>query len=321
MNKLGKVVVILVVATIFMMPISAMRNETREGENCKTSSALTSGMFIQLPTDPGYSTFDFYGWRSSVFAGGYQCYENFWDVAGPICGIHWWGFSTDLNTGQSLEPEGMIFTITFYEDNDSRPGDMVYSYVDIEPSITKTEIVYYEFGDWWELYFFEYDLGPCCDLSDGWVSIFETGSDNDCLFRWLGPKDDYGDGLALIKSGEQWEIFIYDFSVVLTDGEATGLEIVDVQGGLGATLEIRNNGAETVNNYPVDFLVMGGASQLIQLFEKDAGATISNLGPGESITIDTGPFFGFGPFKIFVVGDGIDMYKNGLQLFMLTLVF
>jgi hypothetical protein len=103
----------------------------------------------------------------------------------------------------------------------------------------------------------------------------------------------------------------------LTDGEETDLEIVDVKGGLGVNLEIRNNGAEDVDNYPVDFLVLGGLSRNIF---KDAGETISYLGSGETKTIDTGIFFGFGPIIIFAVGDGIALYISGWQLGIFTII-
>jgi hypothetical protein len=280
-------------------------------ENCQDIGDR-GGLFIQLPNDPGYGSFDWYAKSSSVDTGD-QVYENFWDVASSISGIHWWGLSCDYNSS-NCDPQGMTFNITFYEDNDSMPGDMICSYVDVEPSITATGILYAEGYNYLELYFFEYDLEPCCELSDGWVSVFQTGSDNGCIFCLMQSLD--GDGAAYYTREGNWTS-LYDVSLVLTDGEETDLEIVDVKGGLGVKLEIRNNGAETVDNYPVKFLVIGGLLKIIQI---DAGETISDLGPGETITIDTGLFFGFGPITIFVVGDGIAAYKDGFQLFIFTVV-
>jgi hypothetical protein len=277
------------------------------------------GLFTQLPPDPGYTTNDWWAYDSSAFFCGsyYQSYEMFTDVASPIQGIHWWGMSNknDDPTHLPADPVGMTFDITFYKDNNTNPGEIVRSYSDNKPPITSSGILYPEVPPT-ELYFFECDLTPSVNLSKGWVSIVSTGSDNNCSFSWMESVT--GDSNAFqTMDGKRWDAPNYGFSLVLTDGMKTSLDIVNMKGGSGVTLGIKNNGNQMVDNFPVDFLVIGGIRKKIEV---NAGKTISGLNPGDTTLLQTGKFFGLGKIMIFVVGDGIIAYKHGIQLFMYTII-
>jgi hypothetical protein len=276
------------------------------------------GLFTQLPSDPGFSGMDWWAYASAIFMNeSYQDYEMFTDVAGPIQGIHWWGMSckNDDPTYLPGDTVGMTFNITFYKDNNTTPGEMVLSFSNIEPSITATGVLYQDVYSN-ELYFFEYDLPTSCNLSAGWVSIFNTGSDNNCSFFWFDSSTGESNAFET-KGGERWDFPPYGFSLVLTDGTKTSLEIVDMKGGFGVSLGIKNNGNTTVDNFPVNFLVIGG---ILKKIEVNAREPISGLAPGDIVPLKTGIFFGLGKITIFVVGDGIIDYKQGKQLFIYTIL-
>jgi hypothetical protein len=127
-----------------------------------------------------------------------------------------------------------------------------------------------------------------------------------------------GDGNAFqTMDGKRWDAPNHGFSLVLIDGAKISLEIVNMKGGSGVTLGIKNNGNTMVDNFPVDFLVIGGIGKKIEV---NAGKTISGLNPGDTIPLQTGTFFGLGQIMIFVVGDGIIAYKHGIQLFTYTII-
>ena len=164
----------------------------------------------------------------------------FTGVASPIQGLHWWGMSCK-NDDPELpgDPVGMTFNITFYEDNNTTPGDIVLSYNNVKPSITATG-VFYQDAVSYESGLLRMYLTPSCNLSDGWVSIFSTGSDNNCSFFWM--ESTTGNQVAFeTMGGERWDSPRYGLSLVLTDGVSIS-EIVNMKGGFGITLGIKNNG-------------------------------------------------------------------------------
>ena len=118
----------------------------------------------------------------------YLVYDNFWGVTGDICDIHWYGGGFG-----NCDPEGMIFDITFYANNATgMPGAVVCSYENVSPKISYHGYYPPYFGD---VYYFETDLNPCCQLRDGWVSIQSQGNATDCRFMWSSSSD--GDGTML----------------------------------------------------------------------------------------------------------------------------
>ena len=78
----------------------------------------------------------------------------------------------------------MEFEIIFYEDVDGSPGEPVCTCSNVE-----YERNFYDTYNSWESYKWSADLDPCCDLSDGWVSVQSTYSPNDCNFLWCNSPD------------------------------------------------------------------------------------------------------------------------------------
>jgi hypothetical protein len=105
--------------------------------------------------------------------------DDFWELSGPICDIHWWGLSLFwTGTGWvQCDPAGMIFEIIFYDNS----GAPVCNYR-VSPTAVATGKLYSGF----EMYYWEVVLDPCCELQNGWVSIQGQGSDNNCVFLWAG---------------------------------------------------------------------------------------------------------------------------------------
>jgi len=315
----NKIIGIFVCMLVMITAFSAVATTGKQEQSSDNQSTVhLGGLFTQLPKDPGLIPDDWWAFQSGVFCETfYQAYEIFTGVAHPIQGIHWWGMSCLDNDYSYVpaDPVGMTFNITFYKDNNTKPGEIVMSYNNVKPSITSTEVFYLATSPY-ELYFFEYNLTPSCSLSTGWVSIVSTGSNNHCTLFWLDS--DSGDGNAFqTMNGELWDRPYHGFSLVLTDGAETSLDIVEVTGGSGVTVGIQNNGNQIVENFRVDFIVLGGIAKKIEVNRKE---TISNLNPGDITSLQTGRFFGFGKITIFVVGDGFIKYKHGIQLFMYTII-
>jgi hypothetical protein len=314
-----KIVGICICMLMMFTAFSAVATTNKQGKSPGDQNAGHRGGFLtQLPVDPGYTTNDwwafFSGWYNNRY---YQDYQMYTDVAGPIQGIHWWGLSLEDNvTFIPGDPAGMTFTIIFYKDNNTKPGEIAFTYSDIKPSITATGVKYPDVDLFGELYFFTCDLPSSCNLSTGWISIISTDSDNNCTFGWMESSTGPGHAYCTVD-GEFDSAPQYGFSLVFTDGSKTSLEIVNMKGGFGVSLGIKNNGDATVDAYPVDFLVIGGMRKKIEVI---AGDTISGLVPGATAPMQTGMFFGLGKIMIFVVGDGIITYKLGKQLFMYSIV-
>ncbi len=305
----------LVIATAFSAVATTI---TKEKSPWDQNRSNRGGLFTQLPKNPGYDVNDWFAYHSAIFCGDcYQSYEMFTDVGGPIQGIHWWGMSCIDNDSSYTpgDPVGMTFNITFYQDNNTKPGEIFYTYSNVHPTIIATGVLYPESPPN-ELYFFEYNLSSSCDLSTGWVSIFSTGSENNCSFFWM--ESSTGDRNAFnTLNGNKWDSPRLGLSLVLTDGTKSSLEIVEMKGGFGVSLGIQNTGNDLVKMYPIDFIVQGGILKKIDI---RAGGTISSLAPGDTTPLATGMFFGFGKLTIFVVGDGMIAYKQGKQLLLYTLV-
>jgi len=311
-----KSVVFFVCMFVMITAFSSVATTSKpEQSSLVKNTGYLGGLFTQLPNDPGYSWHAYHSYKNEGEF--YQCYEMFTGITSPIQSIHWWGLSIHVGLWQPCDPVGMTFNITFYRDNNTKPGEIVVSYSNVAPSITPTGIIYSEpyVGDF-DLYFFEYDLATSCNLQEGWVSIYNTWCDNDCDLFWM--ESSTGDGHAFQTwNGERFNSPRYGFSLVLTDGMKTSLDIVNVTGGSGVTVQLKNNGNTIVDNFPVHFVVRGGILKKIAL---NLNFTVSELDPGGTTSLLTGTFFGLGKITIFVVGDGIATYKQGIQLFMYTII-
>ncbi len=306
---LGIFVCMLLIATA-LPAVGTMTEQDYNSSNQNIGDR--GGMFRQLPSPPVDPMP--YGWISDSQMG-WQVYEDFWEVSSPICDIHWWG-GTPIwmnETWYPCNPEGMTFDIIFFEDEDGMPGNVSCSYDDISPIITPTGIMYDypdEFPEGpFELYYFEADLNPCCNLSNGWVSIIKKYSPNDCTFGWHESPD----GNDKIIQNINWRST--DVAFILTDGEEPDLEI-NIKSGLGATIEVTNSGNETLTGIPVDVVVYGGLLSKINVHVRE---TIS-LDPDETKPVGTGIFLGLGKIAIGVIADDVVEYHSGLQLFIFTIV-
>lgn len=179
--------------------------------------ASRDAMFKQSPRDPEDVLKNCYTSDSGTY--NIKAYEDFWNVTPPIRGINWWGFSMKwIGFGwKSLDPEGMKIDITFYEDNNSVPGAEIYSYENIEYSVSSTGIFYEWFGgDLHNMLYFEAELFPYCELSNGWVSIESTYSPNGSLFLWMNSAE--GNSHAYQYQPPMTEL-VDDLAFILTDDE------------------------------------------------------------------------------------------------------
>ncbi len=175
-------------------------------------------MFKQLPKDPDNPLKNSYTSDSGTY--NIQVFEDFWNITNSICDIHWWGFSMKwvVFGWVSCDPNGMKINITFYDDNDSKPGAEVYSFVDIEYSVNGTGIMYEWFGgNLHEMLYFEAQLEPCIELSKGWVSIQSTYSPNGCSFLWMNSED--GNANAYQKQPPLTQLND-DLAFILTDDKS-----------------------------------------------------------------------------------------------------
>jgi subtilisin family serine protease len=192
----------------------------------------SSAIFSQLPAPPAdpmplfWSSYSPLGWR---------CQGDFWEVTSPICSIHWWGVAWIYDSGKiiSSDPEGMTFNIVFYENNNGRPGEMVQTYVNMLPSITDTGIIYTNPdipNEFFELFYFEVDLDPSCELSAGWVSIQAIYSPTDSGFSWIESLE--GNKELLQYGYGQWLNDTYDFAFMLTDSDGAPVPDLNCDGSL-----------------------------------------------------------------------------------------
>jgi len=135
------------------------------------------GGFEQSPYGPNESWI-FY---ISDADAGLRVWDQYWDVFDPICPIDWWGLSL-VHPWTNCNPEGMVFEIIFW---DALLGNPICTY-QITPYVIPTGIFY----NGAELYQWEIELDPCCDLIPyGWISIQSIESPNNCWFHWAGSGD------------------------------------------------------------------------------------------------------------------------------------
>ena len=270
-----RLVGILVITLLITTAISALGNLIEEekssgfrtGENTldiqKNSQGIVNigkgGMFFQfpyLPSDPGITE-----WASETDR---QIIEDFWEIPSPICDIHWWGEYLLYEGGQwhYLDPEQMKVNILFFEDNNGQPGKLVSSYLNVKPIVIPTGL-WYDYGDphLWQLYYFEYNLDPCVNLINGWVSIYSIPSGDNGWLLWMASPD--GNSKFLRNESGTYVHYTYDVALVLTDGEPSNPDLEcegdirweDVVPGSIITdfFQVRNNGdAGSILHWKID---------------------------------------------------------------------
>ena len=227
-----------------------------------TMKSNPSYLFIQLPKMPW--DFEPYAWTSDVSAG-YRVFDDFWDISSPICDIHWWGTCQKWISPiwYNRDPTGMVVNISLYKDNNGVPGELVCYYEDVTPTITHTGIYYiFNFSSTpypIPLYFFEYDLDPCCDLSSGWVSIQSTYVPSGGWLLWQTSPD--GNKKAYHNTQGELEV---DYAYMLTDREDEPVPDLECEGRLNwdkvkpgtnvtGSYQVSNNGdADSILHCKVD---------------------------------------------------------------------
>lgn len=95
------------------------------------------------------------------------------------------------------------------------------------------------------------------------------------------------------------------------------IDITAVTGGFGVTVEISNTGTAPATNVPWTITVTGG---LLKRINVNKGDTILTLNDGDSTTVKTGPFLGFGKLAITVTADADSEPRSGFQFIIYTKV-
>lgn len=137
-------------------------------------------LFGQRPEMTNWSAF------TSDPAPGYQCFENFSGLTGPICDLHWWGLNAyaDPYLGWiACLKANEAFTITFYADNAGMPGTLSCGPYTVTPTKVDTGLT---FGGFPLYYYSVENLAPCCTLTSGWISILGVATGEQCWFLWAG---------------------------------------------------------------------------------------------------------------------------------------
>ena len=140
-----------------------------------------------------------------------QRYDDIVLLRVAVCDIHWWGLhANDPGSGlQDCIENEPLFRIAFHDDVEGHPGEPLCVY-EVTPTITRTGLLY---GRNELLYFSVDKLAPCCQVSEGWVSIIGMG-DPDCWFYWISSPE--GNGLSYLEYG--YPVFEeFDLSFCLTE--------------------------------------------------------------------------------------------------------
>jgi hypothetical protein len=142
---------------------------------------------------------------------GYLRYESF-DEGGNICDIHWWGINAYFTgfSWETCEKDPDMFNIIFYADDGGVPGDPVCTYLGVTPTKTYQGHMYSSF----ELIYYEFIMDPCCNMSDGWVSIQGLDAGQDCWFLWGASP--VGDASSYMWDGTSYSFDTFDLSMCLT---------------------------------------------------------------------------------------------------------
>lgn len=178
-RKIIGIFIITLLITTTVIPVIGVMNEK------EISTSSLGGLFIQTP--------EIVDWYETFSNSDRTVYEDFWGITSPICSVKWWGeFWRFYNNNWNgpYTPEERSFNITFYEDNNGEPGEIVSSYNNILPSYAKSGVFITDpSGYSTELYFFEYNLEPCCELSNGWISIESVSQDGEISFLIINSPD------------------------------------------------------------------------------------------------------------------------------------
>jgi hypothetical protein len=97
--------------------------------------------------------------------------------------------------------------------------------------------------------------------------------------------------------------------------EPSGLTL-EIKGGLGVSAVVTNIGVEEVSDVDVELHVQGGLLGMINQTVTDT----FDIPTGETKTVSTGMFFGFGTLGITAIADNEEVTVEGLHFFVLSLI-
>ncbi|MBU1984490.1 choice-of-anchor J domain-containing protein, partial [bacterium] len=174
---------------------------------------VDSTVFGQTPSDP-CGTWNSFGSDSTS---GVKVVDDFWGLSQPITEVDFWG--THLSWPIDCDPLPMTARILFYQDAGGQPGAQVCS-SDVAVTSEPTDIEY----DNWTLYHHRAILPAPCNISAGWVSVYNVSGPG-CYFYWQssGPS---GGGTSLQwwpHPDNVWHEWPHDLSVCLVSGEGVAL--------------------------------------------------------------------------------------------------
>ncbi|MBN2384288.1 choice-of-anchor D domain-containing protein [bacterium] len=143
-------------------------------------------------------------------------FDNFDELTGPICDLHWYGIQA-YNSGSWVEcsEDPMDFQIRFYTDDGSGMPDT--GNVVCSQDVTLNAVDTGSTLGGYILYEFSLDpVTPCCPISNGWLSIQGVNGAN-CWFLWAySNSGDLIDNIAYRYDGATWEQTAQDYSFCLT---------------------------------------------------------------------------------------------------------
>jgi hypothetical protein len=255
-----RAVVLLIIVAIFLsLNVSAITvnilNEENNPRYIKTNNPKPLVNTIQSSQGPviffqtPYAPDEDWAFYTSDVNSGHICTDDFWEMQHDICDIHWWGLGLFWDNGWSpCDPTGMLFEIIFYENAGGVPGVPRCVYTNVAPTMTPTGEI---FAGQYEMYYFEFDLNPCCGLEFGFVSIQSIFSPNDCWFLWAASP--LGNLNALQDSGAGWVSLDSNLAFVLTADGPNAEPAIGCDPGLLNWIDVAINssvtGSFTVRNF------------------------------------------------------------------------
>jgi hypothetical protein len=156
----------------------------------------------------------------------YLVYDDISDASGRVCGISFWGCSSNYNghNWNECREDSMQFEVSFWADgSNNHPGSYIYSYI-VNPIQTSTW-AYMEIGQdvFGVVYHYEAMFDDCIEVNGGWFSIQGISNQDpvDCNFIWLGSSSP-GDTCWTYGNG-QWRYWNASASFCLLDSMSTAI--------------------------------------------------------------------------------------------------
>jgi len=132
------------------------------------------------------------------------------------------------------------------------------------------------------------------------------------IWRWIT-----GNPIISSPAVALGNVYIITYDLVMAFGSYPDIDITHITGGLGVTAVIKNNGNGSATDVEWRIGAHGG---LLGLVDEEENDTIPRLDPGESQSVSTGIFLGFGPISIYATADDAGVEKRGTQIIIFTLI-